>query len=86
MAQFVNLALVGISHQDSDMVVRESMAWSTETQAYVMTCLKQQTWFVEGVVLVTCYRTEIQAVVTDTLSFYQWWSDCLRQKSKRLNI
>ncbi len=77
----MQLAVLGINHKTAPVEIRESMAFSKEQVMKALECLYEFDHIVEGVILSTCNRTEIYAVVDEEknakeelLHFLQYFS------------
>lgn len=79
----MQLAVLGINHKTAPVDIREKMAFSREDVVKALNYLYEFEYIIEGVILSTCNRTEIYAVVEDShdartelVEFFSKFSDC----------
>ncbi|MDR5659663.1 glutamyl-tRNA reductase [Serpentinicella sp. ANB-PHB4] len=65
----------GINHQNSSIELREKVAFTSTKKSAAYRLLKEDTFVKEGVILATCNRSEITAVVEDITVAEQWFKD-----------
>jgi len=63
----LEIIVVGINHKKSPIAVREKVSFSKSQQGRAYEILKYTHYIKEAVILSTCNRSEITAVVTDTV-------------------
>lgn len=69
----MKLAAFGITHKNSTIVLREKVAFSKSKLQKAYNLLKEDSFIKEAVIISTCNRSEIVAVVEDTNEAEEWF-------------
>ncbi len=75
-----NLVLIGLNHRTAPVELREKLCFAATEKRDPLCCIPQLPGVREGVLLITCNRTEMMALVDDirqgTEQIIQYFADC----------